>query len=294
MIAQDSPQPGSAAAQSGGRASCFSIGVIPGAVPWLLVADAAQPVPPQPPVPPVTGFSLPDAAGSFPFIPPDPVGDGIHLVLCPPGTPAAPGTVWRPARDALACLEPTAQAVALRAIAVANWRQRSPFCPACGAPVEPDREVTGWRCSVELVAVFPRTDPCVITAVLDQDSKLLLSHNSGHAERMFTLVAGFVEAGESLEDAVQRETLEEVGLALDQMRFLRSQPWPFPGSLMASFVALAKPGRIVVDGSEIVEAAWFTRAELDQAISHGRITLPMSYSVARQTIEAWRAGDLTW
>jgi NAD+ diphosphatase len=144
------------------------------------------------------------------------------------------------------------------------------------------------------VAVFPRTDPCVITAVLDQDSKLLLSHNSGHAERMFTLVAGFVEAGESLEDAVQRETLEEVGLALDQMRFLRSQPWPFPGSLMASFVALAKPGRIVVDGSEIVEAAWFTRAELDQAISHGRITLPMSYSVARQTIEAWRAGDLTW
>jgi NAD+ diphosphatase len=189
-------------------------------------------------------------------------------------------------------LGPPEQAVALRALAVANWRRQSPFCPGCGAPVEVNPAGTGWRCAAEDRPLFPRTDPCVITAVLDGAGRLLLSHAANHPAGLMTLVAGFVEAGESLEDAVRRETLEEVGLPIGGMRFLRSQPWPFPGSLMASFSARALASAIRVDGVEITEARWFTRPELDRALASGESTLPMPYSVARQTIESWRAGAL--
>jgi NAD+ diphosphatase len=194
----------------------------------------------------------------------------------------------------LAQLTAPDQASASRAIAVANWRLRGGFCPACGGLVAPEWNPGGWRCRREGTPVFPRTDPCVITAVLDGSDRLLLSHASNHPEGMYTLVAGFVEAGESLEDAVQRETLEEVGVPIAAMRFIRSQPWPFPGSLMASFVALAADTRIIVDGAEITDARWFTPPELAAAEQAGELALPMPYSVARQTIEAWRTGELTW
>jgi NAD+ diphosphatase len=192
----------------------------------------------------------------------------------------------------------------LRAVAVANWRDQSRFCPACGGPVEParlhQRDVSpndgpgqeGYLCLWEDRAVFPRTDPCVITAILDSADRLLLSHAANHPDGLYTLVAGFVEAGESLEDAVRRETLEEVGIEVDAMRFIRSQPWPFPGSLMASFAAWASATEIAVDGAEITHAAWFTRPELTHALASGQVTLPMDYSVARQTIETWRSGNL--
>jgi NAD+ diphosphatase len=192
----------------------------------------------------------------------------------------------------LARLEDGLQAAALRAVAVANWRLRGAFCPACGARVEAAGD--GWRCAAEGTPVFPRTDPCVITAILSPAGELLLSHAAAHPEGMYTLVAGFVEAGESLEDAVRREAMEEVGVRIAAMRFIRSQPWPFPGSLMASFAALAEGTDIRVDGDEILDAAWFTPAALTRAIDSGAVSLPMPYSVARQTVEAWRRGDLTW
>jgi NAD+ diphosphatase len=238
------------------------------------------------------GNRLHDAAHPPPSAATGPVGDGISVVIAPPGAPAPEGAQWQPARAALASLGPSQQVAALRAIAVANWRQRGRFCPGCGGGVEVDAAGTGWRCLTEDRPVFPRTDPCVITAVLDGAGRLLLSHASNHPEGLHTLVAGFVEAGESLEDAVRRETLEEVGLPIGPMRFIRSQPWPFPGSLMASFVARATASDIKVDGVEITAARWFSRPDLDQALASGQISLPMPYSVARQTIEAWRADTL--
>ncbi|MDR2348226.1 MAG: NAD(+) diphosphatase [Bifidobacteriaceae bacterium] len=241
----------------------------------------------------LSGDDLADAAAVLPQADPLPVADGIGLVLGAAAT-APPGTRWEAARAALARLGEAEQAAALRAIAVANWRQQSRFCPACGAAVEVNPGRDGWRCAAEGGPVFPRTDPCVITAVLDRRDRLLLSHASNHPDGMYTLVAGFVEAGESLEDAVRRETLEEVGVEILALRFLRSQPWPFPGSLMALFAALAGGTRLRVDGLEITAARWFTPAELTAEIDAGRLGLPMPYSVARQTIEAWRAGDLVW
>ncbi|MDR0593115.1 MAG: NAD(+) diphosphatase [Bifidobacteriaceae bacterium] len=254
------------------------VGVIPGAAPQLLMAEGG----------------LADASAALPSARPVPVGDGIGAVLAEPGSPAPPGLAWRAARAALPALPPQDQPVALRAVAVANWRSQGRFCPACGGPVEPDWPRQGFICAREGRPVFPRTDPCVITAILDRDDRLLLSHASNHQAGVYTLVAGFVEAGEPLEAAVRREAFEEVGLELAGARFIRSQAWPFPGSLMASFAALAATTEISVDGDEILDAAWFTRPQLARALDSGRVTLPMDYSVARQTIEAWRSGALAW
>jgi NAD+ diphosphatase len=240
------------------------------------------------------GDRLDDAARSLPSAPAAPVGEGIEVVVCAADDPAPQGARWTPGRRALAGLDPATQAVALRCVAVANWRRQSHFCPRCGAAVEVAPGGAGWRCSRDAAAVFPRTDPCVITAVLDDAGRLLLSHASNHADGVYTLVAGFVEAGEALEDAVRREALEEVGVALTAMRYLGSQPWPFPASLMTSWVALAQSTSLRVDGEEILDARWFTRAELAKAEAAGWLTLPMPYSVARKTVEAWRAGTLVW
>ncbi|MDR0627454.1 MAG: NAD(+) diphosphatase [Bifidobacteriaceae bacterium] len=254
------------------------IGVIPGSAPRLLMA----------------GQRLAPAADVFPDLAPDPVGDSIWVVVAPSDLAAPKGAKWVGARAALPVLPPTTQPIALRALAVANWRQTSRFCPNCGGPVEPNPARDGYICLREDRPVFPRTDPCVITAIMDGSERLLLSHAANHPAGLYTLVAGFVEAGESLEAAVKREALEEVGIEISQMRFVRSQPWPFPGSLMASFAALAVSTEIVVDQDEITDAAWFTRPRLTSLLDSGAITLPLDYSVARRTIEAWRSGALTW
>jgi NAD+ diphosphatase len=254
------------------------IGVIPGTAPLILMS----------------GHRLADAVRVFPASQPVPVGDGIAVVLAEPDSAPPPeaNAAWTPARSALPALPPDTQPVALRAVAVANWRHQSRFCPACGGPVEPDPDREGYLCTRENRAVFPRTDPCIITAILDSDERLLLSHAAHHPDGLYTLVAGFVEAGEALEAAVRREALEEVGVEVSAMRFIRSQPWPFPGSLMASFAALATSTEIRVDGVEITHAAWFTRPALTRALDSGRLTLPLDYSVARQTVESWRSGAL--
>jgi NAD+ diphosphatase len=293
------------------------IGVIPGTAPQLLMfgrllADAAQALPALAPLPvgdgiavvlAESGLSPLAAVGAGPVATAggDRAGqataDGKVMARGEAGAgrladPAELGLAWVPARAALPTLTLADQHAALRAVAVANWRQRSRFCPACGSPVEPNHRSEGYHCVREERAIFPRTDPCVITAILDQDERLLLCHAANHPTRLYTLVAGFVEAGEALETAVRREALEEVGVELSELRFIRSQPWPFPGSLMASFSALAKSTAIRVDGAEITDATWFTRPALARALDAGQVTLPMDYSVARQTIESWRAGAL--
>jgi NAD+ diphosphatase len=147
-------------------------------------------------------------------------------------------------------------------------------------------------CSVEGQAIFPRTDPCVIVAVLDAADRLLLAHARERPDRTYSLVAGFVEAGEALEAAVHREVGEEVGVEVTDLRYLTSQPWPFPASLMAGFAARAVDTPITVDGDEITDAHWFTRPALDAALMEGSVRLPPHFSVARRIVEAWRAGRL--
>ena len=140
---------------------------------------------------------------------------------------------------------------------------------------------------------FPRTDPAVITAILDADDRLLLAHNATWDAARMSLVAGFVDAGESLEACVRREVFEEVGVRLAEVRYVASQPWPFPRSLMLGFVAEALTDDVHVDGDEIEWANFYTVDEVAEQVADGRLVLPLKLSIASRLIGAWRDGRLT-
>ena len=132
----------------------------------------------------------------------------------------------------------------------------------------------------------------MIVAITDGDGRLLLGHHTGWDEQRVSILAGFVEAGESLEQAVRREVREESGLELGAVRYVGSQPWPFPRSLMLGFVADAASTDVRVDGDEIEWADFYTVAEVDQRVADGRLVLPQQLSIASTIIAAWRAGRL--
>jgi NAD+ diphosphatase len=138
----------------------------------------------------------------------------------------------------------------------------------------------------------PRVDPAVIVAVLDAEDRLLLGRQSVWAPGRMSVFAGFVEVGESLEQAVHREVAEEVGLVLRSLRYLGSQPWPFPHSFMVAFAARAVDSTIWLDPTEIEEARWFTREELRDAVASAAVSLPPMTSIARRMIQAWQADTL--
>ncbi len=189
----------------------------------------------------------------------------------------------------------SAQLVAT-ATALLNWHDRARFSPVDGAPTRPVK--AGWS-RVDPVSgheEFPRIDPAVICLAHDGGDRVVLARQTVWPKRMFSLLAGFVEAGESFESCVQREIAEEIGLHVRDVRYLGSQPWPFPRSLMVGFHAIADPDEeFSYNDGEIAEAGWFTRAEVRDALAQGdwsstsqsRLLLPASISIAREIIESW-------
>ncbi len=178
-------------------------------------------------------------------------------------------------------------ALATTAIALDNWHGAHPRCSRCGASTASAQ--AGWvrRCPEDGSEHYPRTDPAVIVLVLDDDDRALLGRQGRWQPSWFSTLAGFVEPGESAEAAVRREILEEAGVAVGEMTYLGSQPWPFPCSLMLGYHAWATSTDIAVDGEEIVEARWFSRAELTAACASGEVALPPAVSIARRLIERW-------
>jgi len=162
-----------------------------------------------------------------------------------------------------------------------HWRLTHRFCGACGAPLERHPAERAMRCPSCELAVYPRINPVVITRVTKGD-RILLVHKAGAAVPFWSLVAGFVEAGESLEDAVAREVKEEVGLRVVNIRYAASQPWPFPNNLMLGFTADYAGGEIRPDSVEISEAGWFGRDKLPP--------IPSRFSIARRLIDAFIEG----
>jgi NAD+ diphosphatase len=140
---------------------------------------------------------------------------------------------------------------------------------------------------------FPRLDPAVIMLVIDPEDRLMLARNALWPPGRMSVVAGFVEPGESAEHAVAREVYEETAIVVGQVRYLGSQPWPMPRSLMLGYQATARGGqRIAVDEEEIGEARWFTREELRAAIDAGELGIAPTSSIARRLIEYWYGAEL--
>jgi NAD+ diphosphatase len=204
------------------------------------------------------------------------------------GTPSLPdGARWANLRELGTTLTSEDVGLAVEAVALEAWHRTHPRCPRCGAVTLPAAAGHERRCPADGSVHHPRSDPAVIMIITDDEGRLLLARQATWPHGRYSLLAGFVEPGESLEAAVVRETREESGLEVDEVRYLGSQPWPFPASLMLGFWGHSATTTITVDGIEIADALWVSPAELRSALSQGTIRLPPALSIARQMIEWW-------
>ena len=195
-------------------------------------------------------------------------------------------------RELGAVLDDAQAGMVVHAIALANWHRTHTHCPRCGGGTRPEAAGHLRRCGTDGSEHFPRTDPAVIVAVVDDEERCLLGRGAGWPEGRFSTLAGFVEPGEPLERAVAREVGEETGVELGACWYAGSQPWPFPSSLMVGFYAQARSTDLAVDGVELVEARWFTREQLAAALRSGEVLMPPSVSIARRLVEGWYGGEL--
>jgi NAD+ diphosphatase len=186
---------------------------------------------------------------------------------------------------------PTVEAgLAAYAGSLLAWHRRHRFCANCGAPTEQRDGGHERFCPACEAHHFPRTDPVVIVRVTDGGDGLLLGRQARWPDGRFSLLAGYVEPGETLEEAVRREVLEESGVALGSVSYLASQPWPFPSSLMLGFNAVAERGRPAPGDDELAEVRWFERDEVQRAArDEGGVKLAPAYSIARHLIDDWLA-----
>lgn len=203
-----------------------------------------------------------------------------------------PRAAWLDLRECGPWLGPLDLELALTGVGLARWHATHTHCPQCGAPAPSGQ--SGWVrvCGRDGSVHFPRTDPAVIMSVIGPDDRLLLARGARFKAGRVSVLAGFVEPGERLEDAVAREVAEEVGVQVESVTYVGSQPWPFPASLMIGYEARAHDVRLTVDASEIVEARWWERDELAAELAAGRLGIAGRLSIARRLIERWYGGRL--
>jgi NAD+ diphosphatase len=196
------------------------------------------------------------------------------------------GTELRELRPLAPVLPADSASLLAYARALALWRSRHRHCGVCGAPNIPSRAGHVMRCSREGCGTetFPRLDPAIIVLVTSADGeRALLGRQASWPTGRYSTIAGFVEPGESLEDAVVREVAEETGVHVAQVAYESSQPWPFPSSLMLGFRAVARTQEITLRDGELEDARWFTRAD----IAAGHPTLPPPGAISARLIDGW-------
>jgi NAD+ diphosphatase len=204
--------------------------------------------------------------------------------------PALPGTRFTDLRAVGPLLAREEGGLLAYARGLMHWHQRHRFCGVCGSPTESREAGHMRRCTNPACATehYPRTDPAVIMLV-EHGGRVLLGRQKQWPPGMHSVLAGFVEPGESLEDAVRREVAEEVALRLGEVRYHSSQPWPFPASIMLGFTATAESEHIEVDQHELEAAHWFTREELLASPENETFRLPRRDSIARRLVDDWIA-----
>lgn len=200
---------------------------------------------------------------------------------------------FAPLRAVAGMLEPYQGELAAASVALATWDKNTKFCERCGASLE--LACAGWekRCAACAHITYPRTDPAIIVAITDDAERLLLIHGATWQPGRYSVVAGFVEAGESLEAAVVREALEETGIKISQASYCSSQPWPFPRSLMFAFTARAGGQQEPkADMQEVGHAFWVSREEFTQLVLEGKVIVPGRASSGHALVRAWYGREL--
>lgn len=204
-----------------------------------------------------------------------------------------PAFQQRASREALARLSPRDQATYGSARSLVDWHARHRFCANCGAPSVIGKG--GWQrnCTSEACGAqhFPRVDPVAIMLV-EHDGDLLLGRGLGFPPMLYSALAGFIEPGETIEHAVAREVLEEVGLAVRDVTYIASQPWPFPSQLMIGCHCFAQSRELTVDHTELADARWFTRNQIAEAVRAGEEGVdgfkpPLTFAIAAHLLAWW-------
>ncbi|MFJ4844054.1 MULTISPECIES: NAD(+) diphosphatase [unclassified Streptomyces] len=216
--------------------------------------------------------------------------DGVRYFALQKDTlPGRMDDVARPAglREVGALLSDRDAGLMVHAVALENWQRMHRFCSRCGERTVVAAAGHIRRCPACGAEHYPRTDPAVIMLVTDDQDRALLGRQVHWPEGRFSTLAGFVEPGESLEQAVVREVAEEAGVTVAGVSYVSSQPWPFPSSLMLGFMAWASSSEITVDGEELHEARWFSREEFRKAMETGEVLPPHGISIAARLIERW-------
>lgn len=247
-----------------------------GEVEWVAPADA----------PPGTRVLLGEREGTWHF-----------AVLADPADVPGERDEWLPLRHVLTSLIGGAGPLVLHAVGMAEWHRATRHCPRCGGNLVAREAGHVLRCESCDRTQFPRTDPAVIMVVAagepdSAEERCLLGRSPAWPPGRYSTLAGFVEPGETMEDAVRREVLEETGVAVGEVAYFGSQPWPLPASLMVGFTARARTTEIEVDGWEIEDARWFTRTQMREEAEAGTLLLPGGVSISRSLIEDWYGGPL--
>lgn len=194
----------------------------------------------------------------------------------PPDITPPEGTAFNDLRSLYGVLDEDIFMLAGKAVQIVAWDQTHQYCGRCGAKTQQLEGERAKKCPECGLICYPRISPAVITAII-KDDKILLAHNKNFKGNMYSLIAGFLEPGETLEDCVRREIQEEVNIRVKNIRYFGSQPWPFPNSLMIGFTAEYDGGELCADGVEISEAGWFDIESLPE--------LPSKLSIARKIID---------
>lgn len=259
----------------------------------------------------VSGTRVHPEGGVVPWLAPADAPDGLRVllgeqdgvahfaVITGPEAAQAAKDEWLPLRGLLPQLADDALASAplvFHAIGLAEWLWVTRFCARCGELLTPQAAGHELRCP-NGHTTFPRTDPAVIMVVTDgepgsDDERCLLGRQAVWPEGRYSTLAGFCEPGETLEDAVRREVLEETGVRVGEVTYFGNQPWPLPASLMVGFRARADSVDITVDHDELDDARWFTRAEMRAEAEAGTLVLPGGVSISRSLVEDWYGGPL--
>lgn len=227
------------------------------------------------------------------------IDDKPHFALDVSDSPERASEHYQDCRAVAASLPTQDTGIIAQARAQLDWHRRNGFCSQCGEPSHPERGGQVRRCSSCQAHIFPRTDPVVIMLIVDQANgeRCLLGQGQGRMaqSKFYSALAGFVDQGESLEEAVRREVWEEAGLRVGHVQYHSSQPWPFPSSLMIGCHGIAASHEINIDQNEMADVAWFSREEALSAV-HGNnpdLSVPGAMAIAHHLIRTWATGEVT-